>query len=78
MIIGVKDDRTVVGVDILDEVYRKLSNVITTQIEPTLQDEVSSELKFNDRKTLIVINVTKGIQPIYCQKKYGQMVEQLE
>lgn len=50
MIIGVKDDRTVVGVDILDEVYRKLSNVITTQIEPTLQDEVSSELNLTIEK----------------------------
>ena len=71
IIIGVKDDGTVVGVDKIDETFRKISDIITTQIEPNPQDEVSSELRFEDGKTLIAINVSKGIKHIYCQKKYG-------
>lgn len=71
IIIGVKDDGTVVGVDKIDEVFKKISEVITTQIEPNPQDEVSSELKFESGKTLIVINILKGTKHIYCQKKYG-------
>lgn len=71
IVIGVKDDGTVVGVDKIDETFKKISEIITTQIEPNPQDEVSSELRFEDGKTLIVVNVSKGIQHIYCQKKYG-------
>lgn len=69
--IGVKDDGTVVGVEKIDEVLRKLSDSITAQIEPNPQDEISSELKFDEGKTLIVIHIKKGHHPIYCQKKYG-------
>ena len=54
IIIGVKDNGTVVGVDKVDEVLRKISDIITTQIEPNPQGEISSELKFDDGKTLIV------------------------
>lgn len=71
LVIGVKDDGTVVGVDKIDETFKKISDVITTQIEPNPQDEVSSELRFENGKTLIVVNVSKGIKHIYCQKKYG-------
>ena len=71
IIIGVKNDGTVVGVGKIDETFRKISDIITTQIEPNPQDEVSSELRFEDGKTLIAINVSKGIKHIYCQKKYG-------
>ena len=71
IIIGVKDDGTVVGVDKIDETFKEISDIITTQIEPNPQDEVSSELRFEEGKTLIVVNVSKGIKHIYCQKKYG-------
>lgn len=71
IIIGVKDDGTVVGVEKIDETLKKISDVITMQIEPNPQDEVSSELKFEEGKTLIVLNISKGNRNIYCQKKYG-------
>lgn len=71
IIIGVKDNGTVVGVDKVDEVLRKISDIITTQIEPNPQDEISSELKFDDGKTLIITHINKGRHHIYCQKKYG-------
>lgn len=69
--IGIKDNGVVVGVEKVDEVLRKISDIITTQIEPNPQDEISSELKFDEGKTIIVININKGIKHIYCQKKYG-------
>lgn len=71
IIIGVKDDGTVIGVDKIDETFKKISDIISTQIEPNPQAEVNSELRFEKGKTLIVINVSKGIKHIYCQKKYG-------
>lgn len=71
LIIGVKDDGSVVGVINIDETMRKISDVITTQIEPNPQDEIRSELKFENEKTLIFVNISKGSKNIYCQKKYG-------
>ncbi len=71
IIIGVKDNGTVIGVDKIDEVLRKISDIITSQIEPNPQDEINSELKFDEGKTLIVIHINKGRNHIYCQKKYG-------
>ena len=71
ILIGVKDNGIVIGVDKIDEVLRKISDIITSQIEPNPQDEISSELKFDEGKTLIVIHINKGRNHIYCQKKYG-------
>ena len=71
ILIGIKDNGIVIGVDKIDEVLRKISDIITSQIEPNPQDEISSELKFNEGKTIIVININKGRNYIYCQKKYG-------
>lgn len=71
IIIGVKDNGTVIGVNKIDETLRKISDIITTQIEPNPQDEINSTLQFDESKTLIVINISKGKKHIYCQKKYG-------
>lgn len=71
VIIGVKDNGTVVGVPKIDETFKKISDIITTQIEPNPQNEISSEIRFEEGKKLIAINISKGIKHIYCQKKYG-------
>ncbi len=71
LVIGVKDDGTVIGVEKVDETLKKISDVITMQIEPNPQDEIRSELKFEDGNTLIYIHVNQGSKNIYCQKKYG-------
>lgn len=71
IVIGVKDTGTVVGVDRLEETLRKISDVITMKIEPNPQDEVTTEVKFDEQKPLILVNVRKGTKNIYCQKKYG-------
>ena len=57
ILIGVKDNGVVIGVDKIDEVLRKISDIITSQIEPNPQDEINSELKFNERKTLIALHI---------------------
>lgn len=71
IVVGVKDDGKIVGVTNIDEILKKLSDVITTQIEPNPQDEIRTELKFDEGKTLIVLYIAKGAKNIYCQKKYG-------
>ena len=60
ILIGIKDDGTVIGVNNIDEVLRKISDIITAQIEPNPQDEITSELKFDEGKTIIAINIKKG------------------
>ncbi len=71
ILIGVKDNGTIIGVSKIDEVLRKISDIITSQIEPNPQDEINSELKFDEGKTIIAIHINKGRNHIYCQKKYG-------
>ena len=71
IVIGVKDDGTVIGISDIDNTLKKISDVITTQIEPNPQDEIKTELKFDNGKTLIFLKVPKGNKNIYCQKKYG-------
>lgn len=71
ILIGVKDNGEVVGVEKIDETLRKISDIITNQIEPNPQDEIVSELRFDDGKTIVAINISKGRKNIYCQKKYG-------
>ena len=56
ILIGIKDDGTVIGVNNIDEVLRKISDIITAQIEPNPQDEITSELKFDEGKTVIAVH----------------------
>ena len=69
--IGVDDNGNVVGVERIDETLKKISDVITMQIEPNPQEEIRTELKFDSGKTIIVLYISKGTRNIYCQKKYG-------
>ena len=71
LLIGVSDDGVVVGVEKIDETLRKVSDIITSQIEPNPQDEIRSELIVADGKTIIALEINKGSKNIYCQKKYG-------
>ncbi|MBQ9274170.1 MAG: putative DNA binding domain-containing protein [Succinivibrio sp.] len=71
IIIGVADDGEVVGVENLDDTMQKISDVVTAQIEPNPQDEVRTEVKFDQGKTLVVIQVPKGYKHLYCIKKFG-------
>lgn len=69
--IGINDDGSTCGAQKIDETLRNISDVITTQIEPNAIDIVRTELEIHDGLPVIVINVKKGISPLYCVKKYG-------
>ncbi len=71
IIIGVKDDGTIVGVENIDEVQKRISDIITNQIEPSPLGIVSTEVKSEEGKDLVFVQIQKGTSPIYCQKKYG-------
>ena len=69
--IGVNDDGSVCGAQKIDEILRNISDVVTTQIEPSAIEDVKPELEFLEGLPVVVINVKKGILPLYCIKKYG-------
>lgn len=71
VIIGVSDDGTVVGVQNVDETLRKLSDIITYQIEPNPQDLIRLSIKVESGMNLVFIDIPKGSNSIYCIKKYG-------
>ncbi len=71
IIIGVDDNGCVVGIQSIDETSKKISDIITDQIEPNPQSLITSEIFYENGKTLLVVHVKKGVSPIYCQKKYG-------
>ena len=69
--IGIEDNGIIIGATKIDETLRKIADIISTQIEPNSIDLVSPEIQIMDGKPVIVINIKKGIAPIYCIKKYG-------
>ena len=66
IVIGVDDKGIVVGVNNIDETSKKISDIITTQIEPNPQEIIETKLVYEGDKTLLVVQVQKGILPLYC------------
>ncbi len=71
IIIGINDKGDVVGVSDVDDALKKISDMLTMQIEPNPQDIVTINLRFAGDRRLIAINVPKGPASIYCIRKYG-------
>ncbi len=69
--IGIKDNGEIVGTENIDENFKKISDIITDQIEPDAIEFVTPEAFVEEGKILIRIKVSKGSAPIYCLKKYG-------
>ena len=69
--IGIEDDGTVIGIENVEGVLRQVSDCITDQIEPKPIGEVISAVILEDNLPIVVVNVKKGIKPLYCIKKYG-------
>jgi ATP-dependent DNA helicase RecG len=69
--IGIQNDGTVIGVDNIDNTIKNISDCITDQIEPSPRGEVISEIIHEENRSIIAVNVKKGIKPLYCIKKYG-------
>ncbi len=71
--IGIADNGEIKGVDNdkMDETQKKISEVITMQIEPCPQNEINVIPVVDNGKNIIQVNIQKGFKPIYCIKKYG-------
>ncbi|MDO4953470.1 MAG: ATP-binding protein [Synergistaceae bacterium] len=69
--VGIRDDGTVVGVDKVDSVCKKISDTITDTIEPDASEFVKTCVEFEEDKPILKIEVQKGFAPLYCIKKYG-------
>ena len=69
--LGVCDDGEVVGVENVDEVFKKISDIVYSQIEPSPVDFVELNVKFECGVQVVAVNVKKGEAQLYCQKKYG-------
>ena len=50
--IGVEDDGTVIGVENLDDVQKRIADIITTQILPNPQEYVTLGTQYVNGKTL--------------------------
>ena len=69
--VGVTDDGMPIGIEDADVTLRKISDIISDQIEPNAIDCVRPEVVFDEGKILIRIVVNKGYSSLYCVKKYG-------
>ncbi len=71
VIIGVNDSGKVVGLKDPDETSKKVSDILTDQIEPNPQSSVTTEIRIEEGVPVLLVHVQKGERPLYCQKKYG-------
>ena len=69
--IGIRDDGFIVGIENIDETMKRIMEIITSQIEPVPQELIRNEVIYDDNKYIINVKIDKGIEPIYCIKKYG-------
>ena len=71
--VGITDSGEIKGIhdDQIDEIQKKISDCITSQIEPNPQNEITMSLLREENKNILKIAVGKGFKPIYCIKKYG-------
>lgn len=71
--VGITDSGEIKGIhdDQIDEIQKKISDCITSQIKPNPQNEITMSLLREENKNIIKIAVGKGFKPIYCIKKYG-------
>lgn len=71
--VGIDDNGEIKGIDDgkMDETQKKISDIVTMQIEPNPQNEINIVPQVENGKNIIQINVGKGFKPIYCIRKYG-------
>ena len=71
--VGIADSGEINGIpdDQMDETQKKISDCITSQIEPNPQAEITTTFIRENGKNIIRTSVGKGFKPIYCIKKYG-------
>lgn len=73
ILVGIGDNGNVIGLksEQLDETQKKISDIITMQIEPIPINDVSMSVFIEDSKNILKVSVKQGLKPLYCIKKYG-------
>lgn len=71
--VGIANNGEVKGIDNnkMDEIQKKISEIVTMQIEPNPQNEIQVVPAVEDGRNIIQAKIGKGFKPIYCIKKYG-------
>ncbi len=71
--IGVEDNGYIYGIlsNKLDEVMKRISDIITTCILPNPQDLIKMTAKYEEEKWIIEVNINKG-KSLYYISKYGR------
>lgn len=69
--IGVNDDGTVCGVSNIDDLLKKVADIVESQILPDPRQFVELNTKYIEQKHVIEIKVQKGYD-LYYVKKYGR------
>lgn len=66
--IGVDDDGRVIGVQNLDETFRRIADIVTEQILPDPQQFVEVGSVYVDGKSVISVKVKKRTRPLLYQE----------
>ena len=69
--IGVEDDGIVVGVEKVDETFKKISDVIMDSILPSAKEYIQLGSKYLDGKIVIEIQIKKG-KGLFYIKRFGR------
>lgn len=69
--VGVGDSGEIIGIEKIDESLRRLSDIISTKIEPLPTELIKSNILMEESKLIIEITISKGFHSLYCIKKYG-------
>lgn len=69
--IGVEDNGEIIGVEYLDEMQKRIADIIMTQIMPNPQKYIKIATRFIDDKSIIEVKVSKG-NALYYIKKFGR------
>ena len=69
--LGIEDDGKIIGVEKLDEIMRKISDIVTTSILPNPQELIKVKALYENGKFIIEVEIKKG-KSLYYIKKYGR------
>lgn len=69
--IGIRDDGSIIGASNIDDALLSIGNIATGQIEPRPSELIKTSIIYEEGKPIIQVMISKGIDSIYCIKKYG-------
>lgn len=69
--IGVEDDGTICGVDKVDEIMKKIADVVSTGILPNPQELIKIKAILENKQFVIQVKIKRG-KSVYYIKKYGR------